>query len=84
MIASGITVVNSCTDTTVPRVPPSISLKRLTTATMGRSWRISASCRYRSSTRCRIAGDSASSLMLPLLRTRALCPVGGALRAETA
>ncbi|WP_165606029.1 hypothetical protein [Mycolicibacterium mucogenicum] len=45
MIASGMTVVNSCTDTTVPSVPPSISLKRFTTATMGRSWRSSASCR---------------------------------------
>ncbi|WP_163692713.1 hypothetical protein [Mycolicibacterium phocaicum] len=45
MIASGMTVVNSWTDTTVPSVPPSISLKRLTTATMGRSWRISANRR---------------------------------------
>ncbi|MFL0240015.1 hypothetical protein [Mycobacterium sp. SMC-17] len=45
MIASGMTVVNSCTDTTVPSVPPSISVKRFTTATMGRSWRSSASCR---------------------------------------
>ena len=45
MIISGMTVVNSCTDTMAPSVPPSISLKRPTIAATGRNRLASANRR---------------------------------------